>query len=75
MNLTPQDNINKVEEWPQNMYCISSATEIIIMKAPQKMPVSACSATLAYNMIYIIKKIQAPSLDCIFYDISSFEIF
>ena len=58
MNHTPQGNINKVEELPQNMYRISSDTENIIMEAPQKMPISACSATLAYNMIYIMKKFR-----------------
>ena len=28
---------NTVEEVPQNMYCISSATENIIMEVPQKL--------------------------------------
>ena len=51
---TPQGDINKVEEVPQNMYCISSAAENIIMDVPQKIPISAFSAKLAYNGIYII---------------------
>ena len=42
-----------VEEVPQNMFRISSATENIIMEVPQKILILTFSATLAYNGIYI----------------------
>ena len=33
----------EVEEVPMNIYCISSATENIIMKVPQKIPIHTFS--------------------------------
>ena len=59
--------LNLVEEVPQNMYCISSATENIIMEVPQKISKSAFSATLAYNGIDILIFFKVPALKCIFY--------
>ena len=60
---------------PQNMYCISSATENNIMEVPQKIPISAFSATLAYNGISITIFFKAPALVHIFYDTWSEDIF
>ena len=43
-----------VKEVPQNMYTILGAAENIIIEVPQKIPMYAFSATLAFNGIYII---------------------
>ena len=43
-----------VEELPHNMYCICSITENIIIEVPQKIPISAFSASNDYNFISII---------------------
>ena len=57
-----------VKELPQKMYRISSATENIIMEVPQKIPISAFSATLAYIGIPITIFFKAPASECIFYN-------
>ena len=56
-----------VEEVPQNMYCIPSATENILMEVPQKIRIYTFSVTLAYNGISITIFVTAPALECIFY--------
>ena len=43
-----------VEEASQNMYCISSVIEYIIMEVSQNIPIFTYSVTLAYNGISII---------------------
>ena len=64
-----------VEEVPQNMSCISSATENIIMEVPQKILIKTFPAKLAYNGNSIIVFFKAPALECIFYDTWSSDIF
>ena len=57
-----------LEEVPQNMFCISSATENILMEVPHKILILSFSATLAYNGNPIIIFFKAPALECIFYN-------
>ena len=57
-----------VEEVPQNMYCIPSAAENIIMEMPQKIRIYTFSAALGHNGISIIIFSSAPALECIFSD-------
>ena len=59
-------NDYRVEEVPQNIYCISSATENIIMEVPQKIPFYTFSTTLVFNGIFIIVFFKASALECIF---------
>ena len=47
---------------PQNIKCISSATENIIIEVPQKILISAFSATLALNGISIEIFFMGPAL-------------
>ena len=57
-----------VEEVSQNMYCISSVIEYIIMAVSQNIPIYSYSVTLAYNGISIIIYLKTPALECIFSD-------
>ena len=59
----------------ENVNCMSSATENIMMKVPQKIPIYTFSATLAYNGIFIIIFVRAPALECIFRGTGSSDIF
>ena len=49
-----------------NIYCISSATEHIIMEVPQKIPIYTFSVALAYNGTFIVILLKAPDLEYIF---------
>ena len=53
-----------VEEVPQNTFCISIATENIIMEVPQKILIKTFSATLAYNGISITIFLRQKSQLC-----------
>ena len=64
-----------VAEVLQNMYCISSATEYVIMKVSQNIPIYTYSTTLAYNLILILIYLKTPALECIFRDTWSWNIF
>ena len=64
-----------VEEVSQNMYCISSVIEYIIMEVSQNIPIYSYSVTLAYNGISIIIYLKTPALECIFSDTWSWSIF
>ena len=55
-----------IEEVPQKIYCISCATENIIMEVPQKISIYAFSVALAYNGISILIFLKAPDIKCIF---------
>ena len=59
---------NRIEEVLRNMFCISSATEYIIMEVPKNIPIYTYSGTLAYNGISIIIYLKTPALECIFSD-------
>ena len=50
-----------VKEVPLNMYCISSATEFIIIEVSQNIPIYTHSVTLAYHGIFIIIYLKAPA--------------
>ena len=54
---------------PRNIYCISSATQNIIMKVPQKIPISIFLVALVKNGISIVIFWKAPGLEYIFRDI------
>ena len=54
-----------VEEGSQNMYCMSSVIEYIIMEMPQNIPIYTHSVTLAYNGISIIINLKTLALECI----------
>ena len=45
---TCKQALQRVEEVPQNMYCISSATENVMMWVPQKILIYTFSATLGW---------------------------
>ena len=51
-----------VEDVLQNMYCISSVIEYIIMAVSQNIPIYSYSVTLAYIGIYIIIYLKTPAL-------------
>ena len=55
-----------IEEVPMKIYCISSATENIVMEVPEKISIYTFSVALAYNEISIIIFLKAPDLECIF---------
>ena len=57
-----------VEEVSQNMYCISSATEYIILEVSQNIPIYKYSVTLAYNGISLIIYLKTPALECMLRD-------
>ena len=48
------------------IYCISSATENILMEVSLKIPNFLFSVALAYNGISIIIFLKAPDLECNF---------
>ena len=55
ISLASKDGVLEViEEVLTNIYCISSATENIIMEVPQKIPIYTFSVALAYNGISIV---------------------
>ena len=60
---------------PQNMYCIPSAEENIIMVVPQKILIYTFFATLGHNGISIIIFFKPLALECIFSGTSSSDIF
>ena len=51
-----------VEEVSQNLSCILSITENIMMEVPQKILIKTFSATLAYNGISITIVVKEPAL-------------
>ena len=57
----------KIEEVPQNMYCILSDEENIIMEMQQKIQIYTCSAALDHDGISIITFSFAPALESIFF--------
>ena len=57
------------------MYCISSATEYIIMEISQNIPIYTYSATLAYYSISIIIYLKTPALECILRETWTWSIF
>ena len=59
-------NLCNVEEVPMNIYCILSATEIIITEVPQKIPIYIFAVALAYNEIPIEILSKASDLEYIF---------
>ena len=65
----------QVEEVPQNMYCIWSVIEYIIMEVSQNISLYTYSVTLAYNMISIMIYLKTPVLQSIFKNTWSWSIF
>ena len=64
-----------VEELSQNMYCISSVIENVIIKMSENIPIYSYYVTIAYNGIFIIMYLKTPALDSIFSDTWSWSIF
>ena len=52
----------------QNMYCITSVIEYIIMEMSKNIPIYTYSVRFAYNGISIITYLQTPALECIFFN-------
>ena len=59
----------------QNIYCISSVIEYILIELSQNKPIYWYSVTLAYNGISIIIYLKTPTLECIFSDTCFWSIF
>ena len=55
-----------LEEVSQNMYCILSVIEYIIMEVSQNISIYSYSVTLAYNGITIRIYLKTHTLECIF---------
>ena len=55
-----------IEEVLQNIYCISSAIEYLLMEVLQNIPIYWHSVTLGYNGIFNIIYLKTPALECIF---------
>ena len=55
-----------VEEVPQNMYCVSSVIEYIILEVSQNIQFFTFSVTLVYNGIFLNKYLNTHALECIF---------
>ena len=64
--MTVTVTVRYVEEGLQYMYCISSATDYILLKVSQNILMYKYSETLAYNWIFIIIYLKTPYLYCIF---------
>ena len=67
--------MSAVEEVSQNMYCISSVIEYMIMEVSENIPIHTYSVTLAYNGISILIYLKTSALECIFRDTWSSSIF
>ena len=59
------NGLDPIEEVPQNMFCIPSAEENIIIEMPQKIQIKTFSAALDHNGISTIIFSSAPALECI----------